>query len=66
MKRGLADRRTQFVGEKIGGIVISDRTVGSAVDPSMISFVVEVGEEKLKSCADALVACPAGEEKSAR
>jgi hypothetical protein len=44
MKRGLTDRRTQSVGEKVGGIVISDRTVGSAVDPSVRSLVVVVVE----------------------
>ena len=44
MERGLTGRRTQPVGEKIGGVVISDRTVGSDVDPSVRSLVVVVVE----------------------
>ena len=40
----LIDRRTQSVVEKVGGIVISDRTVGSAVDPSVRSLVGVVAE----------------------
>ena len=46
MKFGLIDRRTQSVGEGVGGIVISDidRTIGSVVDPSVRSLVVVVAE----------------------
>ena len=42
MMFGLTDRRTQSVVEEVGGIEISDRTVGSAVDPSVRSLVVVV------------------------
>ena len=41
---GLTDRRTQSVVGEVGGIEISDRTVGSAVDPSVRSLVVVVVE----------------------
>ena len=44
MMFGLTDRRTQSVVEEVGGIEISDRTVGSAVDPSVRSLVVVVVE----------------------
>ena len=44
MMFGLTDRRTQSVVGEVGGIEISDRTVGSAVDPSVRSLVVVVVE----------------------
>ena len=46
MMFGLTDRRVPVV-EKVGGREISDRTIGSAVGPSLRLLVVEVGEEKL-------------------
>ena len=45
MMFGLTDRRTQSVVEEVGGIEISDRTVGSAVDPSVRSLVVVAAVE---------------------
>ena len=63
MMFGLTDRRTQSVVAEVGGIEISDRTIGSAVGPSLRLLVVGVVEVKLWVFADALVACPADEEK---
>ena len=52
---GLTDRRVPVV-EEVGGREISDRTVGSAVGPSLRLLVVGVVEVKLWGFADALVA----------